>query len=308
MSDSFPLFLLGKIVKPLVAILHLVSGAAVGALGLKPVEERERAVSVEELEEIVESSSEAGTIEEDESEMLQGVVRFSETLAREVMTPRNDIVFVQASASIAEARDVFVEQGMSRLLVIEGELDNVRGVLIAKDLIPLLGASDTSMSVGMFIREAFTIPCTMHIDDVLEQLKRRAVHFAVVLDEHGGVDGVLTLEDLLEEIVGDIYDEHDPPEEFAEFEMTKGGDLLIDGSSLVDDVNDEYALDLPTGEYDTIAGFIIHHLGRIPEEGELVEYNGQRIKVEVSEQNRISRLRVLDFDPDELKQFRAGNA
>jgi putative hemolysin len=290
-----PIDLSSILLSPLVSIANSAGKSLVSGFGLEPAQERELTVSAEELEEIVEHSSEAGLLEEDEGEMIQGVVRFSDTFAREVMTPRKDIVAVDVSASIEKARDLFLAFGLSRLLVIEGDLDNVRGVLLAKDLMPLLGEDLSAFTLSGFVRQTLVVPGTMYIDDLLELFKRKTVHFAVVSDEHGGVDGLLTLEDLLEEIVGDIFDEHDIPDEFAEFERTRSGDLLVDGSALIEDLNIEHPeYSFPLGEYDTIAGLIIHHLGKIPTEGEVFEYNGVTIRVEEVEQHRIQRVRIVE--------------
>jgi putative hemolysin len=302
-----PIHFSSVLMLPLVSLANALGGAIVSAFGMEQAQEREFTVSAEELEEIVENSSEAGLLEEDEGEMIQGVVRFSDTFAREVMTPRKDIVSVDVSASIEKARDLFLAFGLSRLLVIDGDLDNVRGVLLAKDLMPLLGEDLSAFTLSGFVRQALVVPGTMYIDDLLELFKRKTVHFAVVSDEHGGVDGVLTLEDLLEEIVGDIFDEHDIPDEFAEFERTRSGDLLVDGSALIEDLNIEHPeYHFPLGEYDTIAGLIIHHLGKIPAEGEIVEYNGVTICVEEVEQHRIQRVRIVETaklsEPDASEQ------
>jgi putative hemolysin len=255
--------------------------------------EREFGVSADEISEMVELSSEAGEIEEDEREMIQSVITLSDTVVREVMTPRTDIVAVTREMSLEEVVGVFVKEGLSRLLVIGDELDDVQGVLIAKDLMPLVGKSDPKFDFSRLVRPVFFVLNNKKVDELLAEFKREAVHFAVVLDEHGGVDGLVTVEDLLEEIVGDIFDEHDVPADELDVVRTKSGDLLVVGSALIEELNQSHGFGFPTGEYDTIAGFVIHHLGRIPSVGEIIEVDGVRIRVEEIAHNRVVRLRVM---------------
>lgn len=291
---ALPLWLIRSCCLPLVYLLELISDSIIRIIGLKPVEDSEMAISSEDIGELVEKSAEAGTIEEDEGEMLQAVVSLSDTLAREIMTPRKDVIWIHSDATLAEARECFIEAGLSRVLVVDEHLDNVKGVLIVKDLLTFLGSGTGNDSILPFVREAFTVQGTLQVDQLLKQMKARSTHFAVVMDEHGGVDGVITLEDLLEEIVGDIADEHDP-EEIDDCLPTRSGDLLVDGSVLIDDLNLEYEFNFPNGEYDTIAGFVIHSIGRIPEPGELLTFGEVKIQVEDVAHNRILRLRIFDY-------------
>lgn len=257
----------------------------------------EIAASPEEISRMLEQGMETGEIEEDEVEMIEGIFTFSETVVREVMTPRVDIAFVEQNASLQDVIKVFKKEGRSRLLVTGEDMDDVRGVLIARDLIPLLGKKAEPFRVTDYLRTPIFVQNTRKIDELLEEFQRDAVHFAVVLDEHGGVDGVVTVEDLIEEIVGEIFDEFDDPQEEAEIEATRSGDYLVDGSMPIEDLNDSLSWTLPNGEYDTVAGFVIHQLGRIPTEGEGLEYDGLRIKVEKLSQNRITLLRLQKAQP-----------
>jgi len=293
-AAAVPLRLWSTVSRP---IVFLLGGALSRILGFFRVEapaEREFGVSADEISEIVELSSEAGEIEEDEKEMIQGVITMSDTVVREIMTPRTDIVSVTPEMTLDAVVAVFVREGLSRVLVVGNDLDDVKGVLIAKDLMPLVGKVDPSFNLTRLVRPVYFVLNNKKIDELLAEFKREAVHFAVVLDEHGGVDGVVTVEDLLEEIVGDIFDEHDSPAEEADVIKTKSGDLIVDGATAIGDLNEQHGLAFPTGEYDTVAGFVLHQLGRIPAVGEILECEGGvRVRVEETAQNRVLKLRIM---------------
>lgn len=289
---ALPIMLFARIVSPFTFVLESVIGRLLTRVGVRVPVERELVVSAEELSEMVELSSEAGEIEEDEREMIQGVFEFSDTVVREVMTPRKDIVSVEESASLEQITQIFVNERLSRILVTGAELDDVRGILLAKDFMGLVGHGSPKFDIKRFMRPAYFVSDSKKVDALLEEFKRDAVHFAVVLDEHGGVDGVVTVEDLIEEIVGEIFDEHDSPAEEVSVQKTKSGDLIVDGSMGIDDLNDNHNLTIPIGEYDTIAGFLIHQFGRIPSQGEDHEFEGLKLVVEELNQNRITKIRI----------------
>ncbi len=284
--------LLNRLLSPFVYVLEQLMGKVFGRFGIRIPIERELVVSAEEISEMVELSSEAGEIEEDEREMIQGVFEFSDTVVREVMTPRKDIVSVEESSSLEQITKLFVDERLSRILVTGSELDDVRGILLAKDFMGLVGHTTPRFDIKRFMRPAYFVSDSKRVDALLEEFKRDAVHFAVVLDEHGGVDGVVTVEDLIEEIVGEIFDEHDSPSDETPVVKTKSGDLLVDGSMLIDDLNDNHNLAVPQGEYDTIAGYLIHQAGRIPSAGEEYAFDGMKVIVEEVDQNRVTRVRL----------------
>lgn len=289
---AWPGLAIVRFLMPLVAFVERSSRPLLRLFRLNPPQEETVAISAEELSQLVERSSAAGAIEEEELEMIQSIFDLSETVVREVMTPRNDIVSVATDMALPEIIELLQSEGFSRMLVIENDLDQVKGVLNVKDLLPFIGRPVEEFSLDAVIREAHTIPSTTRIDQAFKDFRRNAAHLAVVLDEHGGVDGVVTMEDLIEEIVGDIFDEYDSPEEEIEVRATLSGDLIVDGSTPIDDLNEEYQFEFPEGEYDTIAGFVIHQLGRIPTMGEQCYYDGVSIKVEEVEQNRVTQVRI----------------
>jgi len=290
---GLPILLSSRILWPIVSLLRATVGKALLALGLGIPVERELAVSSEEIAEIVEMSNRAGQIEDDESDMIRHVFTFSDTIAREVMTPRKDIIAVEETATLEEVISTFLRERISRILVTGADLDDVKGVLLGKDFLGLIGKSEVDFQLKKYLRPVFFVPNSKKVDELLQELRREAIHFAVVLDEHGGVDGVVTLEDLIEEIVGEIFDEYDSPIDDLDVRSTTSGDLIVDGSTMIDDLNSSRGLSIPRGQYDTIAGFVIHLLGRIPKTGEQVKWEAYLLKVEDTSQNRITSVRIV---------------
>ena len=303
---SYPLRLSGYVFFPVLIILRFSVKEIFRLLKMKTVLERGFAITAADFSEILNHSAEAGQIEAEEREMIEGVFEISDTLVREIMTPRADIVAVSVDASRETLINIFSEHGVSRVLVTAGELDNVVGIVIAKDLLACLNESEESFRLESYIRPVHSVAGDKNVDEVIREFQREAVQFAIVLDEHGGVDGIVTFEDLVEEIVGEVFDEHDVPEEEQEIHETLTGDILVDGSALIDDLNEEYAFAFPEGEYDTIAGFIIHTLGHLPDLGEEVRFNGVLIRVEGINQNRITQLRILKAHSDGLESEQTG--
>jgi len=288
---SVPLILTAKLFAP---VLYLL-GPVARLLRLPEVTTIERSdspVSVQEMSKIVEVSSEAGEIPQSESEMLQGVLSLSDTFVREIMTPRKEIISVRENASLTDITTVLGAQRVSRLIVTGSDIDDVRGVLVAKDLFPAIGKSVPDFELRRFIRAPYFVPDTKKTDELLNELRRSGNHMAVVLDEHGSVIGLVTVEDLVEEVVGEIFDEYDSPSEETGMRRTKTGDLLVSGTVRIAELNDRAHSKFPIGEYDTIAGFVMHHLGHIPDVGEVIHYRRYQLRVEKVEQNTIVLLRL----------------
>ncbi len=265
-----PLFLFVQLCRPFSFLSVALANLVLRPMGTSVPATNDRVQSIADLSALVSHGGETGAFDEDEHNMLRGVVGFSETVAREVMTPRTDLASIEADASLPEVLRTIVDSGYSRFPVRGSDIDDIKGILLVKDLLPTLAkggnADSARFSLNRVLREPYFIPGAKPIDDLLNEFKRRKLHMAIVLDEHGGVDGVVTLEDLLEEIVGDIYDESDIPETDASY--GEDGSLIVDGGILVTDLNERFGLSIPEGEYDTIAGFIFTSLGRIPERGD----------------------------------------
>ncbi|MDD2943398.1 MAG: hemolysin family protein [bacterium] len=211
-------------------------------------------------------------LDEEEQEMIEGVFTFSETVAREVMTPRIDVVTLPVTATFDEIVTIVVESGYSRFPVAGANNDDILGIVLAKDMLPYLARREgDGFDIRTLIRGCPFVPASKPIDDLLRDFKIHKIHMAIVVDEHGGVDGVVTLEDIIEEIIGDIYDESDDAE--LQMQENEDGTLLVDGGVLVSDFNERYRFSIPQGEFDTVGGFVFTHLGRIPEKGEGVILN-----------------------------------
>lgn len=291
---SFPLLYFSKILQPVVGLFGVIARKIGNYFGVIPMSEREQFASAEEINELVDKSTKAGQIEEDERQMIKHVFTFRDTLVREVMTPRKDIISVKQDVSLESLVQTFVGERLSRVLVVGDTLDDVKGVILAKDMVPFAGHVVDHFDVHRIVRPAYFVPSTKNVDQLLEEFRSEGKHFAVVLDEHGGVDGVVTLEDLVEEIVGDIFDEYDNPLDETGSYKTRGGDTLVDGGMNIHDFNAMQHIKLPEGPYDTVAGFIIQQFGRLPQIGEEIEWEGSLIKVENVEETRVTLVRVSD--------------
>lgn len=272
-----------KVCKPILWFLNWSANGFLSIFGLTAVAESERVHTSSELAMLVAHSTERGELDKDEEEMLKGVFSFSDTVAREVMTPRTDMVVISLSATLDEVISKLVSSGFSRLPVKGDTVDNIVGILLARDIFPyvqsqLSGSGEQKFEIKKIMREPYFIPETKPVDDLLNELKGRKVHMAVVLDEHGGVDGVVTLEDLVEEIFGEIFDESDIAEDDIVFE--RNGDMILDASILVSDLNSEFKLSIPEGDYDTLSGFMFTLLGRVPEVGDQIAiFKGSKLLV-----------------------------
>ncbi len=254
--------------------------------------------TAEDIRELVTQGHEQGVVEEDEREMIHGVFEFSATVAREVMTPRIDIVAVPREVSLDELIELVVDEGHSRIPVYEGTIDNIVGVILAKDLLSLLSDADwvrrAPFDINALMREPYFVPDTKPVDDLLAEFRQSNLHLAIVIDEFGGTAGLVTMEDLLEEIVGEINDEYDIEE--PEFAPTPEGDILIDGGVSISEVNERFGLGIPEEDFDTIGGYIFGALGRVPVAGDRVEGVGEdgtaSLEVEETEERRVTRVRL----------------
>jgi len=268
-----------QLFRPAIFVLNGAANLFLSLFGLKTVSESERVHSTGELSMLISHSTEYGVLDKSEEEMLKGIFGFSETVAREVMTPRTDLVTIPQTASFTQVIKTVRESGFSRFPVVGEGVDDVIGILLARDILSFVPeyveSKAKSFDIRKLLRECYFIPGTKPIDDLLNELKRRKLHMAIVLDEHGGVDGAVTMEDLIEEIVGDIYDESDAPDKELVFEAD--GDVLVDGGLLVEDVNERLKLKIPEGDYDTIAGFIFSALGRMSLTGDAIHVNGKGV-------------------------------
>ncbi|HEY5526581.1 MAG TPA: hemolysin family protein [Candidatus Anoxymicrobiaceae bacterium] len=253
-----------------------------------------------EIRAMVTAAEEHDVIEEEEKEMIHSVFEFSDTMVREVMVPRPDMVALPVVSNVTDALVLTIEHGYSRIPVFEDDLDNIRGILYAKDLMPYLQRGLLEQPIAELIREAFIIPETKVLSGMLRDFRQRKVHMAIVVDEYGTVVGLVTIEDLLEEIVGEIFDEFD--REMNLVEKIEELKYRVDARINIDDLNEILPIDLPKEEdVDTVGGLVFKILGHVPVEGESFEYNGVSVKVEKIRSNRISKV-LVDITSDQAEE------
>ena len=280
-----------RIFKPVIWMLNGAGNVLLKLIGVKPVSGHELVHSVEEMKMIVTASAEGGVVESEESDMLHAVFDFGELLVRQVMIPRTEITGVEADASLDEIIQVVTQSTYTKLPVYEDDLDLILGIIHVKDLLRVLARhEDVEFDTRALLREPLYVPETLPVNELLHKFRQQHQHIAIVMDEYGGTAGLITLEDLLEEIVGEVSDPFD--EGMPEFETLPDGTLLIDGLALIEDVNHQLGLNLQDPHYDTIAGYVLGRLGRIPKIGDTVEKDGLRIRVETMDGLRIERLSV----------------
>ena len=284
------------ILSPLVALFVRLSKTLTNISG---GEEISKAITEEEIMSLVDVGQKGGTIEDEEKEMIYSVLQFGETLAREVMVPRPDVVAIEIDQSLDEALAKFMETGHSRLPVYEKEIDDIKGLLYAKDLLALWHSNGANQAtIRALMRPAYFVPETKRADVLFKEMQERKIHLAVVVDEYGGTAGIVTIEDLIEEIVGDIRDEYDVNEE-AEFVKLGENEYIVDGGMNLDDLNVMMDIDLPSDEADSVGGYIYSKLGRVPDIGEIIEEPEHRVRmrIEAVENRRIRKVHIIRIEP-----------
>ncbi len=291
MGTALPMKIFYKTFKPFIHALDWASAKTVNLFGLQATSEHASIYTEDEIRQLIKVSEESGHLNKEERRLINRVFEFSETTVKEAMIPRTEIVGVSENCTLEEIAHAFQQNGYSRLPVWRGSLDDVAGFIHSKDLMPYL-LRPKAFQLEKVLQKPMYIVDTARLEDVLRQIQKAKSHFGFVVDEHGGVEGIITLEDLLEEIVGDISDEHD--EEVNE-QIHKVNDkiFVLDGSLAVRDLNRRLDLTLPISEaYTTIAGFLMSEAGRILNEGEQVQFNGHVFKVEKVDKRRILQVRM----------------
>jgi CBS domain containing-hemolysin-like protein len=243
----------------------------------------------------LDAGEEQGLIEREERRLLQSIVDFGATLVREVMTPRPDIVAVRADSTLDELRALFREQEYSRIPVYNENLDNILGIVFVKDLIQLTGAPGEAQAIAGLVRPAAFVPETKRVPEMLKEFQRKQVQMAIVVDEYGGTAGLVTLEDLLEEIVGEIRDEYDVETEPVTEEPD--GSYVFSAKVNIDEVRDRLDVDIEADGFETVGGYVLARVGRVPSIGETFEFDGMSIEVLDAERRRIHRVRFRKAKP-----------
>ena len=282
---------------PLVSLLHAVDPVVRRLIGVDAEGDSESQISDDVLS-VVETHEEAHTVDPTQKQMIEAVFEFPTTTAGEIMTPRTDVYGIDAAASLEQIKAFVLEHGHSRVPVYEETIDNIVGILYAKDLLEFIH-NDKPFDLRQVMRDALMVPESKSVRELLGEFKGRKVHIAVVLDEYGGTAGIVTIEDILEELVGEIEDEYESEEEAPPIRRIDDSAADVDARMHIDDLNDEMKLDLPEDEdYDTIGGFVFSSLGHIPEVGEAFEAEGVRFTVLGAERTRVTRVRVQKLAPE----------
>lgn len=293
------------LLSPIVYLISLARRGFAGPLG----DELEGALVTEEkIKTMVDAGEEDGSIDLDEKEMIYSIFELDETLAREIMVPRIDIVALDISTPLGEAREVIIRAGHSRIPVYEESLDHISGLLYAKDLLNVWHAEQEAVDLRTLLREALFVPESKRVSDLLRELQSEKVHLAIVIDEYGGTAGLVTIEDIVEEIVGEIVDEYDFDEEAA-YEEVSDDEFIVDARMDIDDFNHLLDVALPDDLSDTLGGFIYGQLGKVPEVGETVKTERLHMQVLSVENQRIGKVRIKRILPSlEVLESKAKNS
>lgn len=292
MLVSLPMEIFYRIFYYPIRMLDWTGVKTVRLFGLHPSGEHGSSYTEDEIRQLINRSEESGHLNKEERELIHQVFEFSETIVREAMVPRTEVVAVPHTASPEEIAQVFRQYGYSRLPVYRDSFDDIMGVIHSKEVMQYLLNRPKMFRIDRVLMKPLYVVDTARLEDVLRQMQQEKSHFAFVVDEHGGVEGIITLEDLLEEIVGDISDEHDEEVEEQILKVSDGV-YVLDGGLAVRDLNREFNLNLPVSEgYTTIAGFLMDEAGQVLTEGQQVKFNGHVFSVEKVDKRRILKIRM----------------
>ena len=284
---ALPLMLFAKIMTPFIALLNGTANAFLRLFGIKPMSESRHVHSPEELRMLVMQARAHGTLDESDSAMLAGVFDFHEKKVQDVMRPRTEMVALSIDASEAEIRETLSRERYSRYPVYQESLDDVVGVFLAKDL--WLHDRKNTFSLRQFVRDPLYVPATRGAVRVLDDLRKTRAHMAVVLDEYGGTAGIVTMEDLIEEVIGDIADEYDM---VSRESVEVNGVLELAGNLSLIDVRSDHRVQIPEGDWTTLGGFVFARLGRVPRVGDRVIFPGGDLEVIAMDGRRVAGVRI----------------
>ncbi|HOV26962.1 MAG TPA: hemolysin family protein [Pseudobacteroides sp.] len=288
-----PLYFFSILSYPFIKILTMTTGFLVRLFGVDPNEDDEK-VTEEEIRLMVDVGEEKGTIDETEKEMINNIFDFNNKVVSEIMTHRTEIEALPVDATLSEVTAFINSEKYSRIPVYEDNIDNIIGVMHAKYIIQYLAEEGDKKNFNLrdIIRRPYFVPASKKTDELLKELQKNKTHMAIIIDEYGGTAGIVTLEDLIEEIVGNIFDEDDVEEK--EMEKIDDNTYLINGAVSLDEVQEALGVELPVDDYETLSGFVIGQMGRIPEKGDTstIEFNDLMLKVEEVDEKKVSKIRV----------------
>lgn len=254
---------------------------------------RRKRITEDGINEFIEASEEEGLVNEKESEMLRSIFSLGSTVVREIMVTRTDMASVSVSASVHELLDTIITCGHSRIPVFENNIDNIVGLLYAKDLLKSWGKADDQLEIRSLMRQPYFIPETKNLEELLQEFKRKRVHLAIVIDEYGGTSGLITIEDLLEQIVGDIQDEYDVEE--ALFTTNLDGSITADARMSVEELEEQFGVDIERGNFDSVGGLIFHLTGKIPSIGDVVVSERLQLTVVDADERKIKKVLIQNM-------------
>ncbi len=282
------IWIINCVVSPLVTFMYLFTR------DLEEAQKKLDQVSEEELKSLVDEIHKEGILEKEERKMIHSVFRLDDTLTREIMVPRIDILAMEASVPFSEAVKQFVEFGFSRIPIYRKKVDNIIGFLYAKDLLEVAGNGEYHGGITELMRSVYFVPETKVINELLADMRKKHVHLAIVVDEYGGVAGMVTLEDIIEEIFGEIQDEYDAEENI--YQVIGPDEYIFLGKIDIDDLNLILDSSLPNQEADTLGGLVYFRLGHVPQLGEELKFDNLLITVEQVDEHRINKLSIKKID------------
>ena len=287
---AVPMRLYVNTFRPFIHLLNALANATLRVLGVEPKDEMLDVHSSREIASMIARSAEGGLLEEFKRHLLSGAIELGERDAGSAMVPRTEVVAVASGITPAEIEQLVLDTGHSRFPVFRDDLDHIVGFFHAKDLLRVPPSAREEPIPEELIREALVVPESLKLRPLLLDMRRERAHFAVVIDEHGGTAGIVTLEDLLEELVGEIRDEYDVSE--LGVERLANNRYLAPGSLRIDEASDHLGVELPEGEYETIAGFLMDRLGRIPKRRDIVDHDGWRLRVQTMHRRRVVQVLI----------------
>ena len=300
----WPLEIFKFLTSPLVKFLNISASGILRIFGITDL--RTTFVYTEdELKMLLNVSQEEGVLEESEKEMITNIFDFPDTVAREIMTPRTDIICIDANEHIEDVISSAIESKHSRIPVYEESIDNIIGVITTRDLLEQIHLGNSQISLKEIAKGVIKVPESKPIDDLLTELKRKSLQLAIVIDEFGGTSGLVTVEDIVEEIVGEIPDEYDT--ELEPIQVLPNSDILLDGKLTLDEINEKLGTNFSKEHYDTIGGFTFGLIGKEPNVGDEVENNGYILKVEVKDKQRVKQIRIKKLQTAILPELNNNN-
>ena len=256
-------------------------------------------VTEAEIQQLMNAGEEEGLINEEENEMIQSIFALGDTVVREIMVPRTDMAYVTVDATVREVLSSIIACGHSRIPVFDGTIDNIVGLVYAKDLLKFWGMDESAVVLKNILRPPYFIPESKNLEELLHEFKKKRIHIAIVIDEYGGTSGLVTIEDLLEQIVGDIQDEYDLEEEWLVEDAD--GVAVVDARLPIEELEEHFGIKIEREKFDTVGGLIFHLTGQIPAVGEEVENGSILLTVLEADERKISKVRITRL-PEKVEE------